>query len=305
MTNILFSLVFGLWLSIAGAAFAAETAVTLASVGAPVQVPATLIVPAGAGPFPAVVVMHDCSGLGPRSSGAPRRWADMLVAEGYVVLMPDSFTPRNLPNGICTESLERLRGASGFARAGDAYGALAHLRTLPTVDRKRIGIMGGSNGGFTTLASMYVPIDPKNRLRAAKQDGFAAAVALYPSCSGPYGRWSIQRAEGERGPVIGYSGAYQAIAPLLILIGEKDDWTPAETCRRLAESSRAEAHPVEIKIYPGAHHSFDNAAPVRFVEARSNANSPTGKGATTGGDAAAWADAKVQVSAFFARYLKS
>lgn len=298
------SLALGTWLAGAGSGFAAETAVTLASVGAPLQIPATLIVPDGAGPFPAIVVMHDCSGLGPRSSGAPRRWANLLVAEGYVVLMPDSFTPRNLPNGICTESLERLRGASGYARANDAYGALDYLRTLPAVDPKRIGLMGGSNGGFTTLASMYQPIDPKNRLRTAKQDGFAAAVALYPSCSGPYGRWSTQRAEGNRGPVIGYSGAYQSIAPLLILIGEKDDWTPAETCRRLAESSRAEAHPVEIKIYPGAQHSFDSAAPVRFVEARSNANSPTGKGATTGGDAAAWADAKIQVSAFFARHLK-
>ncbi len=298
------SLALSAWLAGIGSVIAAETTVTLTSVGAPLQIPATLILPDGAGPFPAIVVMHDCSGLGPRSSGAPRRWANQLVADGYVVLMPDSFTPRDLPNGICTESLERLRGASGFARAGDAYGALAYLRSLPAIDGKRIGLMGASNGGFTTLASMYVPLDPKNRLRAAKQDGFAAAVALYPTCGGPYGSWSTRRAEGNRGPVVGYSGVYQSIAPLLILIGEKDDWTPAETCRRLAESSRAETHPVEIKVYPGAHHSFDSAAPVRFVEARSNVNSPTGKGATIGGDAAAWADAKIQVSAFFARYLK-
>ena len=31
--------------------------------------------PDGPGPFPAVVIVHDCSGLGPRSSGAPGRWA--------------------------------------------------------------------------------------------------------------------------------------------------------------------------------------------------------------------------------------
>lgn len=39
--------------------------------GAFEQIPAELLKPDGAGPFPAVVVMHDCSGLGSRSSGAP------------------------------------------------------------------------------------------------------------------------------------------------------------------------------------------------------------------------------------------
>src|SRR5437762_9953049 len=35
------------------------------------QIPVELAKPEGPGPFPAVVIMHDCSGLGPRSSGAP------------------------------------------------------------------------------------------------------------------------------------------------------------------------------------------------------------------------------------------
>ena len=43
--------------------------------GAAEQIPAALMKPDGPGPFPAVVIMHDCSGLGPRSSGAPDRWA--------------------------------------------------------------------------------------------------------------------------------------------------------------------------------------------------------------------------------------
>ena len=39
-----------------------------------------MITPDGEGPFPAVVIMHDCSGLGPFSSGAPGRWARELLA---------------------------------------------------------------------------------------------------------------------------------------------------------------------------------------------------------------------------------
>jgi hypothetical protein len=46
------------------------------------QIPIELVKPDGAGPFPAVVIMHDCSGLGPRSSGAPGRWAKELVGRG-------------------------------------------------------------------------------------------------------------------------------------------------------------------------------------------------------------------------------
>ena len=102
----------------------------------------------------------------------------------------------------------------------------------------------------------------------------------------------------------GYSGVYQAIAPLLILSGEKDDWTPAEPCRHLAEGSRAAGYPVEIKIYPGAHHSFDSDRPIRYDWQRNNGNAPSGRGATTGGDPRAWADAHKQVADFFARHLK-
>ena len=94
------------------------------------------------------------------------------------------------------------------------------------------------------------------------------------------------------------------MTPLLILIGEKDDWTPAEHCRVLAERAQAAGYPVMITIYPGANHSFDSNAPVRYLDNRRNANQPDGHGATTGGDPAAWADSIAQVKAFFGRYLE-
>ena len=260
------------------------------------QIPATLLKPEGAGPFAAIVMMHDCSGLGPRSSGGPKRWANELVAQGYVVLMPDSFSPRGFADGVCIVPAKQRSRVNGYVRAADAYGALAVLRTLPYVDGKRVGIMGGSHGGWTALAAMFVPTDTADPLAESKRNGFAAAIALYPSCEPRYGAWSTANTDSPADAR--YSGVYQPIAPLLILTGEKDDWTPAEPCRQLAERSRAAGHPVEIKIYPGAHHSFDNDRPVRYVAQRRN-----GRGATTGGDPVAWADAKKQVSAFFSLHL--
>ena len=154
---------------------------------------------------------------------------------------PGGFTSLAL-DGVCTVTSTRGIDVSPERRAHDAYAALAHLRTLPSVDASRVGLMGGSHGGSRTLASMMTP--SSNREPPA-----------------------------------------------------------ADTSARCAAAERA-GYPVTIKIYPGAHHSFDGSNPVRYVEARVNPSVPTGRGATTGGDPAAWADSIREVSAFFARYLK-
>src|SRR5262245_17413712 len=264
---------------------------TTAPNGTAEPVPATVSKPHGPGPFPAVVIMHDCSGLGPTSSGAPNRWARELVGRGYVVLVPDSFTTRGYPGGVCTDASPRRTDVSPARRVADAYATLAYARTLPSVDGQRVGLMGGSHGGSTTLAAMIAPEHDTDALARERRAGFVAAVALYPACARPSGARRMDTA------------VYRPVAPVLILIGERDDWTPAEPCRKLAESAREAGYPVSITIYPGAHHSFDSNNPVRYVAARVNANSPSGFGATTGGDPAAWDDSIRAVATFFGQHL--
>lgn len=242
--------------------------------------PFSSVRPDGAGPFPAVVIMHDCSGLGPRSSGAPGRWAKELVARGYLVILPDSFTPRGVPAGVCVAPPPAGVNVNAERRAADARAALAELRARPDVDGRRVGIMGGSHGGSSTLAAMRAG-------DGATRDGFAAAVALYPRCS----------------LFTGVGVSYRPHAPLLILIGEQDDWTPAADCRALVERAARPGESIGITIYPGAHHSFDSPNPVRYVAARINPSAAGGRGATTGGNPEAWADSIRQVAAFFARHL--
>jgi dienelactone hydrolase len=127
---------------------------TTAPNGASEQIPAALFRPDGPGPFPAVVIMHDCSGVGRRSSGAPERWARELVAHGYVVLIPDSFTTRGHAAGVCTDPSPSRREVNPYRRVRDAYAALDYVRTLVYVDGARVALMGGSHGGSTTLASI-------------------------------------------------------------------------------------------------------------------------------------------------------
>ena len=275
--------------------------------GATEEIPARILKPPSDGPFSAVVVLHDCSGLGPRSSGAPLRWATLLAAQGYVAIIPDSFSTRGFAEGVCAqpdEAVPQLRRVAPIQRAYDAYAALAYLRSLPYVDGVHVGVIGGSHGGSSALAAMVTPASDKAPLAEERRHGFAAGIALYPGCANRYGNWSATHEHGTYGAITAYSGVYQPIAPLLILVGERDDWTPAKPCEELTERAEAAGYPVSIKVYPGAQHSFDSSAPVRYLPNRRNANSETGRGATTGGDPVAWADAIKEVTAFFAKELK-
>src|ERR1700704_732887 len=63
--------------------------------------------PDGAGPFPAVVGMHNCGGLVNTSGTVATRyrdWAQQLVKAGFVVLFPDSFGSRGLGNQCANRS---------------------------------------------------------------------------------------------------------------------------------------------------------------------------------------------------------
>jgi dienelactone hydrolase len=250
------------------------------------EAPIRILRPEGTGPFPAVVLLHDCSGLGPRSSGAPGRWAKELLSQGYVVAIPDSFSTRGFASGVCSDPSPSRADVGPFRRVRDAYAALERLRAEPGVRGDRIGVMGGSHGGSTVLATIALLARDAPLLAERKRHGFAAAIALYPACA--IGSPSFTR-------------EYHPAAPLLILAGGLDDWTPAAPCQQLASASAGKA---EIKVYPDAHHSFDSKAPVRYLESRNNANAPGGKGATTGGNAEAWKDSIQQVDAFFAKHLK-
>ncbi len=254
--------------------------------------------PAGDGPFPAVVILHDCSGLGPRSSGAPWRWASQLTHRGYVTVWPDSFTTRGHSHGVCTDAAPPRVPAG--TRANDAEAALAYVRSLSFVDGRRVAVMGGSHGGSSTLAAIVA----KSEKGEGSGTGFAAAIALYPNCNRSVGDWHVSRENKGGTLAFSYSGVFKPQAPLLILIGELDDWTPAAACRTLTDAAASAGFPVQIKTYPGAHHSFDSIGPVRYLPERINTNAASGRGATTGGHAKAWADAIGEVERFLQAHLK-
>src|SRR5437868_3574633 len=149
----------------------------------PTPIYGLLGVPTGEGPFPALVLMHGCGGMLLTNGGLQaryRQWLELLRDEGYVVLLADSFDPRGYRE-ICTQSTRAITPAQ---RPQDARGALAYLQAQSFVDPNRIGLIGWSNGGGSTLATLVGPLSATADPVPLPKDlaWFAVGVAFYPGC---------------------------------------------------------------------------------------------------------------------------
>ena len=243
------------------------------------QVPGTIYWPAGDGPFGALVLFHGCHGVSPSNHA----WARWLQERGYVALVVDSWSARGITDGCAAEQPD----VPNTERFDDAMGALRFLQADARVDRARIGAMGWSNGGVFAVSVVNGPSLERAARRGVvvPQPGYQASVALYPG-----GCASLTRE--------------YVVKPLLLLIGDADDWTLASTCREMVDSMRSRGAPAEIVLYPGAYHYFDVEGQAKaFLPDVGNDNRPGGAGATVSFDASANADAHRRVEQFLARNL--
>jgi len=184
-----------------------------------------LFKPAGAGPFSAVVYMSGCGGIdSPPPRAQQKATIDHMLAKGVAILIVDSFTPRNEPKGVCA-NLDGEKDIQYATRgSNDALAAVAVLKAMPEIDAKHIFLAGFSLGGYSSLLAT----DSKNP--TSHNGAVAGVIAYYPFC---------------------YDGVDPSV-PVLVLIGEKDDWTPAAKCQAVTGKSN-----FEVVVYPGATHAFN------------------------------------------------
>jgi dienelactone hydrolase len=266
-----------LLLLLAGSALA-QQAVQVPSLdrvkGEPVVLPGLWFAAPGSGRQPAMVLLHGCGGAFNRRGELDPRlhtMAGRLNARGIGALVLDSLAPRG-EKELCTQR-EGTRQVTMRNRRRDALGGLQWLAAQPGVDAGRLGLMGWSNGGSTVLAAS----NHHHPEVAASPVQPALAIAFYPGCA----------ADLKRG--------YEAAAPLLIMIGSADDWTPAGPCEALAREAKGPAPSLEV--YPGAYHGFDGNGPVHLRKDVPNGTHP-GAGVHLGSDPAAKAASALRVDDF-------
>jgi dienelactone hydrolase len=241
-------------LSLAAALYAADSAAAVQDVsfvnGQNIALTGKLYQPTGTGPFPAVILMHGCSGMYSYSDPAKgvaslyTEWAARLNGAGYAALVVDSFTPRGAAQNQCGN------GSAGTSevndRPYDAAAAAQFLSVQPKINPAGIGALGWSHGGGSVLATM-------DRLDIPGNELIRAAVSFYPGCG-------LYNAFG------GIStSTWMPHAPLLIQAGGADPLYTGGYCDSRVNNARAlgagvaNGNPVDMTAYYGAQHSFDQA----------------------------------------------
>jgi dienelactone hydrolase len=197
--------------------------------------------PEGTGPFPAIVLQHQCGGLGSArwQNMSMLEWAKTAVKHGYVALLIDSLGPRGVDT-VCMGP----KGDVNFMRgARDALQAATYLAKWDFVDSQRIAHAGYSWGAMVGLGLSG------KQWSEALGDGnrFAAAVSFYPGCFTLTPRGGLPYELLNR----------DTDRPLLVLMGGQDTETPSAECITKLQTVKEQGAPVQWHLYPEATHCWD------------------------------------------------
>jgi pimeloyl-ACP methyl ester carboxylesterase len=148
------------------------------------NIAATLTMPPGRGPFPAVVMTH---GSGPQTRREFQVFAAYCVSIGIAVLADDKRGVGQ-SGGVYPGEVASPHTIDVLAR--DAQAEARYLRTLREIDRSRIGVLGDSQAGWVIA------------LAAAREPSFRWAVPLVgpPVTVGEADTWGSLAGQGQQPP---------------------------------------------------------------------------------------------------------
>ena len=157
-------------------------------------------------------------------------YLDMYKQAGFATFELKSFKSRNIESTVGSQV-----EVTTAMMILDAYRALEKLSEHQNIDKNKVSITGWSLGGAVSLFSAWLPI--KNAI--TKEVSFASHLPIYPPC------------------FVDPENTDFTDAPIHILIGEIDNWTPAKPCIEFVKKINKKGN-VGLTIYPNAHHSFDS-----------------------------------------------
>lgn len=157
-------------------------------------------------------------------------YLDMYQNAGFATFELKSFKSRDIESTVGSQV-----EVTTAMMILDAYRALEKLSEHPNIDKNKVSITGWSLGGAVSLFSAWLPI--KNAI--TKKVSFASHLPIYPPC------------------FVDPENTDFTDAPIHILIGENDNWTPAKPCTEFVKKINKKGN-IGLTIYPNAHHSFDS-----------------------------------------------
>ena len=193
---------------------------------------------------PVMVILH---GSGGEWSGRGAAHARFLNEHGIGAFVVDTFVGRGLERS--DRYMLRLSKANLPDQVCDAFAALDLVSSHPYVDPQRIGVMGYSMGGISSLMAAY---DSVARHASFSNRRFALHVAFYAPC------------------IVRVADIKTTGAPIVGLWGEKDESTPRHDCERLVNDLRRGGSFIEDHWYPGAAHGWNSSRKMSFVRGAPN-----------------------------------
>jgi carboxymethylenebutenolidase len=181
-----------------------------------------LYTPAGKGPFPALIVIHEYWGLNDWVKEQASKFAD----QGYLALAVDLYRGKVADNPDLAHEL--MRGVPEDRASRDLRAAFDYLAAQPNVKKDRIGSIGWCMGGGYSLRV------------AILEPTLAADVINY-------------------GPLITDPAELKKInAPILGSFGGQDRGITPDDVKKFQQALTQLGKKADIKIYPDAGHAFEN-----------------------------------------------
>ena len=181
-----------------------------------------LYTPAGKGPFPALIVVHEYWGL----NDWVKQQAGKLADQGYVALAVDLYRGKVADSPDLAHEL--MRGLPEDRAIRDLRAAFDFLASQANVKKDRIGSIGWCMGGGYSLDT------------ALAEPQLAATVIHY-------GRLATDLSEPKK-----------INAPILGLFGGQDRGITPDDVKNFQQSMEQLGKRIEVKIYPDAGHAFEN-----------------------------------------------
>ena len=177
--------------------------------------------PSAAGPHPGLIVIQEFWGVNDHIKDVTRRFA----SEGFVSLAVDLYDDRIATNP--QEARQMLQSVDQKTALEKLNAGVSTLKADPQIAGGKIGVVGFCMGGHFAL------------LLASENKEIRAASPFY-------------------GRVPPSEVLEKISVPVLCVYAGKDDHIPTSEPARVGEVLGRKGVPVEVKIYPDAHHAFMN-----------------------------------------------